>query len=81
MRSEGGHKQRRRRKDDDRSEDSARESGRRRKRRHGERDQSPASDASDQTIDLPARFDDLGRKRVEDPLAEKLESVLQSIFR
>ncbi|KAH3962657.1 hypothetical protein HBH51_172380 [Parastagonospora nodorum] len=81
VRSEGEHKHRRRRNDDDRSEDSARESGRHRKRRHRDRDESPASDASDQTIDLPPRFDDLGRKRPEDPLAEKLESVLQSIFR
>jgi hypothetical protein len=69
---------RRRRKDDERA-DSTRESGRHRKRRH--RDESPGSDGSDETIDLPPRFDEHGRKRPEDPMADKLESVLQSLFR
>jgi hypothetical protein len=67
---------RRRRKDDERS-DSTRESGRHRKRHHG--DESPSD--SDATIDLPPRFDEHGRRRQEDPMADKLESVLQSLFR
>jgi hypothetical protein len=71
------HRRHRRRKDDDRS-DSTRESGRHRKRHH--RDHSPASD-SDTTIDLPPRFDERGRRKPEDPMADKLESVLQSLFR
>jgi hypothetical protein len=69
---------RRRRKDDERS-DSTRESGRHRKRHH--RDESPGSSDSDTTIDLPPRFDEHGRRRQEDPMADKLESVLQSLFR
>lgn len=72
------HRRHRRRKDDERS-DSTRESGRRRKRHH--RDESPGSDDSDATIDLPPRFDEQGRKRANDPVADKLESVLQSLFR
>jgi len=68
---------RRRRKDDERP-DGTRESGRHRKRRH--RDESPGSDASDATVELPPRFDEHGRKRQEDPVADKLESVLQSLF-
>lgn len=48
--------------------------------RHGRND-SPASDASDTTIELPPRFDEHGRRRAEDPLADKLETVLQSLFR
>ncbi|KAH8727869.1 hypothetical protein GQ44DRAFT_738042 [Phaeosphaeriaceae sp. PMI808] len=65
-----------RRKDDERS-DSTRESGRRRKRHHGEDE----GDDSDATIDLPPRFDEHGRTRRNDPMADTLESVLQSIFR
>lgn len=75
---EGEHRHRRRRKDDERS-DSTRESGRRRKRHH--RDESPGSDDSEATIDLPPRFDEQGRRRADDPVADKLESVLQSLFR
>lgn len=74
---DGEHRSKRR-KDDERS-DSTRESGRRRKRHH--RDESPGSDASDATIELPPRFDDQGRKRPEDPLADKLESVLMNLLR
>lgn len=74
---ERGDQRHRRRKDDERS-DSTRESGRHRKRHH--RDESPGSD-SDATIDLPPRFDEQGRRRDDDPLADKLESVLQSLFR
>ncbi|CAN9476105.1 unnamed protein product [Alternaria alternata] len=77
-RDDHSHKRHRRRKDDDRS-DITRESGRARKRRH--RSESPGSDASDATIELPPRFDERGRQQPEDPLAKQLESVLQSIFR
>lgn len=73
------HHHHRRRKDDERS-DSTRESGRRRKRHH--RDHSPAnSEASDATIDLPPRFDDQGRRKTDDPLADKVESFLQSLLK
>lgn len=72
------HRRHRRRKDDERS-DSTRESGRTRKRHH--RDESQDSDDSDATIDLPPRFDEQGRRRGKDPVAAKLESVLQSLFR
>ncbi|KAF7578843.1 repeatdomain containing protein [Pyrenophora tritici-repentis] len=68
----------RRRSNDDRS-DMSNESGRERKRHH--RDESPGSDASDATIELPPRFDERGRERDVDPLADNLERVLQSIFR
>ena len=77
-RDDHSHKRHRRRKDDDRS-DITRESGRARKRRH--RSESPGSDASDATIELPPRFDERERQQPEDPLAKQLESVLQSIFR
>lgn len=75
---EGEHRrQRRRRKDDERS-DSTRESGRHRKRHHRDDDDGHDSDA---TIDLPPRFDEHGRRRPDDPMADKLESVLQTLFR
>ncbi|RAR09993.1 hypothetical protein DDE83_005208 [Stemphylium lycopersici] len=67
-----GYRQRRRRRDDEHSH-SSRESGRDRKRHH--RDESPGSDASDATIELPPRFDERGRQKPEDPLAETLETV------
>jgi hypothetical protein len=72
------HKRHRRRTDDERS-DIAKDSGRARKRRH--RSESRGSDTSDATIELPPRFDEHGRQQPEDPLAEKLETILQSIFR
>lgn len=75
---DGGHRRHRRRKDDERS-DSTRGSGRDRKRHR--RDDSPGSDASDTTIELPPRFDEQGHSRTVDPVADKLESVLQSLFR
>lgn len=50
-----------------------RERGRKERRREG----SPASDGSDETVELP-RFDGA---RDEDPLAVKLESVLVGLFR
>jgi hypothetical protein len=75
---EGEHRHHRRRRKDDERSDSTRESGRHRKRHH--RDESPGSDDSDATIDLPPRFDEHGHSRPEDPVADKLESVLQSLF-
>ena len=77
-RDDHGHTRRRRHRDDERS-NSTRESGRERKRRH--RDESPGSDVSDATVELPPRFDEKGRKRPEDPLAEKLESILHTFLR
>lgn len=74
-----GDKRRRRRKDDERS-DGTRESGRRRKRHHRDRDESPGSDNSDATIELPPRFDEHGRERPADPMADKLEQVLMGLF-
>jgi hypothetical protein len=47
-------------------------------RRH--RDGSPDSVSSDSTIELPPRFDELGRQRDLDPLAKGLESVLVGLF-
>jgi hypothetical protein len=60
-----------------------RDGERRRDRGKGRRgrDDSPGSDTSDTTIDLPPRFDEAGRVRDEDPLATKLESVLTGLFR
>jgi len=49
--------------------------------RHRQRDDSPDSVASDDTIELPPRLDASGRKKDDDPLAVKLESVLSSILR
>lgn len=47
-------------------------------RRH--RDGSPDSVSSDSTIELPPRFDELGRQRDLDPLAKGLESVLVGLL-
>lgn len=51
------------------------------KRDRGQRDGSADSSASDETIDLPPRFDELGRPVETDPLAQKLEAVLSGLFR
>jgi hypothetical protein len=32
--------------------------------------------SSGETIDLPPRFDELGRRKGDDPLADKLEDIL-----
>lgn len=45
------------------------------------RDHSSDSVASDATIELPPRFDEHGRRRGDDPIADKLESVLAGLFR
>ncbi|KAF3051303.1 hypothetical protein E8E11_002658 [Didymella keratinophila] len=68
---------RRRRHADERSNGSQ-GSGRDRKRHR--RAESPGSD-TDSTIELPPRFDKEGRRRDDDPAAERLEKVLQSLFR
>ena len=50
-----------------------------RSRGRGKRSGSPDSVSSDSTVDLPARFDDRGRRlpeRGEDPLADKIEELL-----
>jgi len=71
---------------------STESSGRPRKRHHHhhhhhDRDASSAShddddDArSDTTIELSPRFEERGRRRAEDPLADKLESVLLGLLR
>ena len=64
---------------------SERHGGRKRERHRdkarGRRDESTDSDDSDATIELPPRFDELGRARNEDPLAQKLEQVLTGLFR
>lgn len=80
-----------RRKDRDKEREGDRDGGRERERdrdRNRERkrrDESPASEASDDTIELPPRFDgqgrERGRERDEDPLARQLESVLNGLFR
>lgn len=67
----------RRRHADERSNGSQ-GSGRDRKR-HRKVD-SPGSDTDD-TIELPPLFDERGRRKDDDPAAEKLEKVLQSLFR
>jgi hypothetical protein len=55
--------------------------GRHRKRRYG--GESDGND-SDATVELPPRFDERGRRsgeeRDRDPMADKLESVLMSLF-
>jgi hypothetical protein len=48
--------------------------------RHRHRDDSPDSVSSSSTIELPPRFDELGRQRELDPLAKGLESVLVGLF-
>jgi hypothetical protein len=62
---------------DDRGRRRDRNRGRDRDRR---RDGSADSAASDETIELPPRFDNYGRRKEDDPLAEKLESVLNKLF-
>jgi len=65
--------------DRDRDRDRGRDSKRDRKGKR-RRDDSADSAASDETIELPPRFDEYGRPREEDPLAEKLESVLKRVL-
>ena len=67
----------RRRHTDERSNGSQ-GSGRDRKRHR--RAESPGSD-TDSTIELPPRFDEKGHRKDGDPAADKLEKVLQSLFR
>ncbi|KAJ4347289.1 uncharacterized protein N0V89_011229 [Didymosphaeria variabile] len=74
----------------ERERESGRDGGRRKDRerdRHrdrdrGRRDESPDDTSdSDATIELPPRFDERGAVRDDDPLASKLESVLNGLFR
>lgn len=76
---------RREKKRDDR--DDRRDRGRERRRDRDSdgsgrrrRDGSADSAGSDETIELPPRFDDFGRRKDDDPLAEKLESVLSRLL-
>ncbi|CAI6335454.1 unnamed protein product [Periconia digitata] len=45
------------------------------------RDESADSATSEGTIELPPRFDEQGRRKEDDPLADQLESVLAGLFR
>jgi hypothetical protein len=51
-------------------------SGTRRRRRSGKRSDSPASDGSEETIDLPRRFDSEGRPVRKDSVADAVEAFL-----
>lgn len=65
---------------DTQSPDRDRDKGRRSGGRRRARSQSAASDDSGETVVLPDRFDRDGRKKPErgdDPVAEKLEEILQ----
>ncbi|MCJ1316437.1 hypothetical protein MMC15_001758 [Xylographa vitiligo] len=51
----------------------------RRSRRHHDEPRTPSPAPSDETIELPARFDDKGRRKPErgdDPIADKIEEFL-----
>jgi len=64
----------RRKRDDAREEDDR---GRRSWRSHDNtRSDSPSSVSSGETINLPPRFDELGRRKGDDPLADQLEDIL-----
>lgn len=77
---EDRHERRHKRHHDDDDLSRSTKDSRSSRNRH-RRDDSPGSDASDATVELPRRFDDLGRKKADDPLADKLEIVLQTLFR
>ena len=64
-----------------RGRDRGRDRDRDRDRDRRRRNESSDSNDSDATVELPPRFDELGRPRDVDPLAEKLESVLTGLFR
>ncbi|KAF1357882.1 hypothetical protein EJ07DRAFT_180498 [Lizonia empirigonia] len=75
------------------SSDETPESGHTSRRRHPSSDHAEPRDRkchrsaeesasdTDDTIELPPRFDELGRRRGDDPAADRLESVLQALFR
>jgi hypothetical protein len=44
------------------------------------RSDSPSSVSSGDTIELPPRFDEHGRRKGDDPVADRLEEVLNGIF-
>jgi len=83
----GSEDESRRRSSSDRNDREGRKEKREDRGRHQDRDSrsrrrsgSADSAASDETIDLPPRFDDFGRRRDDDPLASKLESVLSKLL-
>jgi hypothetical protein len=49
------------------------------RRRSGKRNESPASDGSEETIDLPQRFDKNGQPIRKDSVADAVEAFLLSI--
>lgn len=49
------------------------------RRRSGKRTESPASDGSDETIDLPERFDKNGQPIRKDSIADAVEAFLLGI--
>lgn len=63
---------RRKRKGKERNRDDPQQ---KRDRQQASRDRSPSED-SDGTIDLPARFDDQGNRKHEDPLAQKINDLI-----
>jgi len=66
-----------RRHSEDRSRDSHDDRGRRHKHsKHHSRDDSPSSVSSSDTIDLPPRFDETGRRKGDDPIADRIEDIL-----
>lgn len=69
--------------DRDRNDRSGRPRSRKddRERKRGRRDSSADSAASDATIELPPRFDPQGRRKGDDPLADKLETILSGWLR
>lgn len=81
--SEPDHDERdekRKRRERDRDRDRDRERSGRRSKESSRRDGSPDSDDSGATIELPPRFDERGRRKDDDPLANQLEHVLTSLF-
>jgi hypothetical protein len=72
-------RQRDREEDDDHDQDRDRDRRRHRSSRHDNGDRVPSPAGSDDTIDMPDRFDRHGRKKAEkgeDPIADKIEEFL-----
>ena len=74
LRGEDGHRDKRRDRENDRGRHRSNGSSR-------HRDDSVDSAASDETVELPPRFDQHGRRKDDDPLAKGLEQVLSGLFR
>ena len=65
--------------DSDHSSDHSRHRNSKRSSRHSHKQREPSPAHSDETIDLPQRFDEHGRRkpeRGEDPIADKIEEFL-----